>query len=57
MLDVDFKVNKKLEILINERYFNSNVQDVTDDYIAISIPINSGEYVPLSKGAIIDVIY
>ena len=34
MLDVDFKVNKKLEILINERYFNSNVQDVTDDYIA-----------------------
>jgi len=57
MTTIDFKINKKLEILIDEKYFNSNVQDVTDEYIAISIPINSGEYIPLSKGAIIDVIY
>lgn len=57
MTKIDFKLNKKLEILIGEKYFNSNVQDVTDEYIAISIPINSGEYIPLSKGAIIDVIY
>ena len=57
MIKVDFKINKKLEILINERYFHSNVQDITSEYMAISIPINSGEYVPLSKGAIIDVIY
>jgi len=57
MTKVDFKVNKKLEILVDEKYFNSNVQDVTEDYIAISIPINSGEYVPLSKGTFIDVIY
>ena len=57
MIKVDFKLNKKLEILIDEKYFVSNIQDITEDYIAISIPINSGEYVPLSKGAIIDVIY
>lgn len=57
MTTIDFKMNKKLEILIGEKYFNSNVQDVTDDYIAISIPINSGEYIPLSKGVSIDVIY
>ncbi|MBU3159022.1 flagellar brake domain-containing protein [Clostridium frigoris] len=57
MIKVDFKLNKKLEILVDEKYFNSNVQDVTDDYIAISIPTNAGEYLPLSKGAIIDVIY
>ena len=57
MTKVDFKVNKKLEVLVDERYFNSNIQDITEDYIAISIPINAGEYVPLSKGTMIDVIY
>ena len=57
MSNVNFKINKKLEILVDEKYFNSNVQDVTDDYIAISIPTNAGEYLPLSKGAMLDVIY
>ncbi|MBX4265201.1 flagellar brake protein [Clostridium estertheticum] len=57
MIKVDFKLNKKLEILVDEKYFNSNVQDVTEEYIAISIPTNSGEYLPLSSGSIIDVIY
>ena len=57
MAKVNFKLNKKLEILIDEKYFKSNIQDITEDYIAISIPINSGEYLPLSKGAIIEVIY
>ncbi|WP_298837182.1 flagellar brake protein [Clostridium sp.] len=57
MIKVDFKLNKKLEILINEKYFNSNIQDITEDYIAISIPSSAGEYVPLSKGSIIDVLY
>ena len=57
MIKVDFTLNKKLEILVGEKYYSSNIQDVTEDYIAISIPINSGEYVPLSKGATLDVIY
>lgn len=57
MIKVDFKLNKKLEILVDEKYFNSNIQDVTQQYIAISIPTNAGEYLPLSKGALIDVIY
>ncbi|MGH4050397.1 MAG: flagellar brake protein [Clostridium sp.] len=57
MAKVEFKLNKKLEILVDERYFNSNVQDITEEYIAISIPINAGEYIPLSKGTMIDVIY
>lgn len=57
MAKVDFKLNKKLEILIDEKYFKSNIQDITEDYIAISIPINSGEYLPLSKGDIIEVLY
>ena len=57
MTKVDFKVNKKLEILVDEKYFNSNIQDITEEYIAISIPINTGGYVPLSRGTVIDVVY
>ncbi|HEY8890014.1 MAG TPA: flagellar brake domain-containing protein [Clostridium sp.] len=57
MIKVDFKLNKKLEILVEEKYFNSNIQDITGEYIAISIPSSSGQYIPLSKGTIIDVIY
>lgn len=57
MIKVDFELNKKLDILVDEKYFNSNIQDVTQQYIAISIPTSAGEYLPLSKGAIIDVVY
>ena len=57
MTKFDFTVNKKLEILIDEKYFNSNIQDITEEYIGISIPINAGGYVPLSKGTTIDVIF
>lgn len=53
----DLTINKKLEILVDEKYFKSNIQDITEIYIAISIPINSGEYLPLTKGTLIDVIY
>jgi c-di-GMP-binding flagellar brake protein YcgR len=54
---VDFIINKKLEILVGEKYFKSNIQDIAENYIAISIPVNSGEYLPLSKGTLVDVIY
>ncbi|MFT5871343.1 MAG: c-di-GMP-binding flagellar brake protein YcgR [Clostridium sp.] len=57
MTIVEFKLNKKLEILVDEKYFNSNIQDVTAEYIAISIPTSGGAYIPLSKGTVIDVIY
>ncbi|MBZ9688062.1 flagellar brake domain-containing protein [Clostridium estertheticum] len=57
MIKVDFAINKKLEILFDEKYYNTNIQDLTEDYIEISIPMSAGQYVPLSKGTIIDVIY
>ncbi|MBU3190567.1 flagellar brake domain-containing protein [Clostridium bowmanii] len=57
MVKVDFAINKKLEILVDEKYYNTNIQDLTEEYIAISIPINAGQYVPLSKGTIMDIIY
>ncbi|GCD08957.1 flagellar brake protein [Clostridium tagluense] len=57
MTKVDFAINKKVEILVDERYYNTNIQDLTEEYIAISVPLSAGQYVPLSRGDIIDVIY
>jgi c-di-GMP-binding flagellar brake protein YcgR len=57
MTKVDFKVNKKLELLVDEKYFNSNIQDITEEYIAINIPMSAGQYLPLSKGTVIEAIY
>jgi c-di-GMP-binding flagellar brake protein YcgR len=57
MTKVDFKVNKKLELLVDEKYFNSNIQDITEEYIAINIPMSAGQYLPLSNGTTLEVIY
>jgi c-di-GMP-binding flagellar brake protein YcgR len=54
---VDFKINMKLELFIDEKYFNCNIQDITEEYIATNIPISSGQYLPLSRGTKVEVIY
>jgi c-di-GMP-binding flagellar brake protein YcgR len=57
MTKVDFKINMKLELFIDERYYNCNIQDITEEYIATNIPISSGQYLPLSRGTTVEVIY
>lgn len=47
--NVEFLVNQKMEIELEDGIYKSNIQDVTDEYIGISIPVNEGKYVPLRK--------
>jgi c-di-GMP-binding flagellar brake protein YcgR len=47
---VEFLINQKVEIEMEDGMYKSNIQDVTDEYIGISIPVNDGKYVPLRKG-------
>lgn len=54
---VNFKVNEKMEILMEDGIYKSNIQDITDEYIAISIPVKDGSYLPLRKGEVIEGIY
>ncbi|KGK86116.1 flagellar brake domain-containing protein [Clostridium sp. HMP27] len=54
---INFKVNEKIEILMEDGIYKSNIQDLTDEYIAISVPVKSGSYLPLRKGEIIEGIY
>ena len=54
---VIFKINEKLEILMEDGIYKSNIQDITDEYIAISIPVKDGSYLPLRSGEMVEGIY
>lgn len=55
--NIKFEVNSRIEIDMNNEIYKSNIQDVSEDYISISIPVNNHKYLPLSKGERADVIY
>ncbi|MBC2580672.1 flagellar brake protein [Clostridium sp. DJ247] len=52
-----FEVNKKIEIELEHGVYKSVIQDVNDDYIGISIPVNNGQYLPLKKGESVRATY
>ncbi|WML35427.1 flagellar brake domain-containing protein [Clostridium sp. OS1-26] len=55
--NVEFLVNQKIEIEMEDGIYKSNIQDITDEYIGISIPVNEGKYVPLRKGEKVVCLY
>lgn len=46
---VEFLINQRIEIEMEDGIYKSNIQDVTEEYVGISIPVNNGKYVPLRK--------
>jgi c-di-GMP-binding flagellar brake protein YcgR len=50
-------VNSKIEIEMEDGFYKSNIQDVGEDTIGISIPVNEGKYLPLRRGDSIRCIY
>lgn len=54
---IQFLINNKIEIESNDEAYKSNIQDVTDEYIAISIPVRDGKYLPLAKGEKVTGLY
>ena len=55
--DVNFNVNSKCEILVDDKVYKSSIQDIGEDYIGISTPIANGKYAPLIRNEQITVIY
>lgn len=55
--NVEFLVNQKIEIEMEDGIYKSNIQDITDEYIGISIPVNEGKYVPLRRGEKVICLY
>lgn len=57
MEKVDFRINGRIEIFWDDGVYRCTVQDVTDEYLAISVPINNGRYIPLNRGERIEIVY
>lgn len=55
--DVKFLINNKVDIIWDDGDYKSNIEDVTEKYLAISIPIKEGQYIPLRVGEKLEVIY
>lgn len=57
MSNSTISINNKCEIIWNKDIYKSNVQDITEEYIALSLPIANGSYASLIKNDIVEVIY
>jgi c-di-GMP-binding flagellar brake protein YcgR len=55
--DLTFIINGKLEISWNDGFYKSNIENVDENSIHISIPIKEGKYIPLRVGEQIEVFY
>lgn len=55
--EVNFIINTKVEISWSDGYYKSNIEDVRENYIAISIPTKEGQYIPLRVGEQLEVFY
>lgn len=57
MSNSSININDKCEIIWEKDVYKSNVQDITDKYIAISLPVANGSYASLVRGDSIELIY
>jgi c-di-GMP-binding flagellar brake protein YcgR len=58
MADIVIQINKRLDIVMNGKYYKSSVQDLSANYIAIAAPMMmGGVFLPLHKGDTFKVIY
>lgn len=57
MEEVNFEVNNKLEVISNNEACKSDIQDVKEKTLLISIPMHEGHYVPFINGEKIECLY
>lgn len=57
MLEFEFAINNRIEILWEDGTYKSHVQDIGDDFVAISIPAKEGKFLPLKAGERVEVVY
>ena len=54
---VKFTIGSKIEILWFDGIYKSRIEDINDDKIYISLPVNDGIYLTLSKSDMVEVVY
>jgi c-di-GMP-binding flagellar brake protein YcgR len=55
--ELNFEINSRIEVSWNDEYYKSTIENIEDGFIAISIPIKDGQYIPLRVGEKVEVIY
>lgn len=53
----ELNINGRLDVYWDDAIYKSTVQDVSDDYFAMSIPMFEGRYLPLERGEKVEIIY
>lgn len=49
-------INDKCEVLLENGIYKSNIQEITEKYIAISLPVSNGVYATPYKGDMVEII-
>jgi len=59
MTDMELKINSRIEIIDFDGGINykSNIQDMTEVGMSITIPVKEGKYLPLNTGEKVSIIY
>lgn len=57
MEKVSLKINRRITVQNNNKEYLSNIQDIKEEYIAISIPVNNGFYLTPRQDDILTIIY
>lgn len=57
MKNLNVFISKNISVLINEDVYKSNIQDITKDYMAISVPVKDGLYNPLLENETMEITY
>ena len=53
----ELNINGRLDVYWEDAIYKSTVQDVSDDYFAMSVPMSEGSYLPLERGEKVEIIY
>lgn len=57
MIEKKIQINEHLIIEYDDMSYKSTVQDITEDYILINLPLAEGEYLTLEEGVEIEIGY
>lgn len=55
MVELDLKVNSRIEVIVDEKPYKALITDIEDDNIKINIPVHNDEYLMLNKGDKIEI--
>lgn len=57
MREIKFIINGKMDLHWNEEVYKTDIQELNEKYISISMPIANGRLLPVGVGDVLEIIY